>query len=126
MEADVLSLAELAWASFSAAGPEAQAAEEAVFMGDRSFWRVLLGLAREPAPLISFSHEAPAGRDLVVVEVALAPAGREVLSRGLDWVALAGIDRWHGGGHLAGRQVAWRWHPGERRVVPLPTRSRPA
>jgi hypothetical protein len=184
VEADVLSLAELAWASFTAPGPEAlnrlltldrsplpflpysirryleeypaiatglsrtegailgvlergpgtvkqlfrtvQATEEAVFMGDRSFWRVLRGLAREPAPLISFSEEPAAARDLVDVEVALAPAGREVLSRGLDWVALAGIDRWHGGVHLAGRQIAWRWHPGERRVVPLATRSRPA
>jgi hypothetical protein len=103
-----------------------QAAEEAVFMGDRSFSRVLRGLAREPAPLISLDKEPRAGCDQVDVEVTLAPAGREVLRGRLDWVALPDTDRWHNGGYLVGGEVAWRWHPGERRIVPLPTRSQPA
>lgn len=102
-----------------------QAAEDAVFMGDRTFWRILCGLAREPTPLISFERVPPASHSLPDVEVALAPAGEEVLHRGLDWVALAGLDRWYGGVHLSGRRVPWRWHPGERRVVPLAARSQP-
>jgi hypothetical protein len=49
--------------------------------------------------------------------VALTDAGRRVLDGAADHVALNGIDRWIGGVHLVGRDVAWRWDEGVEAVV---------
>jgi hypothetical protein len=44
--------------------------------------------------------------------------GEAVLAGDADSVELNGIDRWFGGVHLQGRDAAWRWARGERRLVP--------
>jgi hypothetical protein len=46
-----------------------------------------------------------------------------VLEGQADQIALNGIDRWIGGVHLQGHQVAWRWDHGTETIVRL---SRPS
>jgi hypothetical protein len=90
--------------------------EERVFMGDASFWRVLRGLARGVTPVVEFECAQIAGSP-PAGSVAITAAGRRILAGEVDWVALAGVDRWHGGVHLRGRSVPWRWDPGLGRLV---------
>ena len=91
-------------------------------MGDRSFWRILRGLVRGPAPLVALAGRVERGNpSLPEVDVTRTPVAATVLSGEQDWIELAGIDRWHGGVHLTGRQIPWRWDPSRGRVVPLAT-----
>lgn len=68
----------------------AQAREEAGFMSDETFAKIVEDLQTSPAPLIESDGAA------------LAPTalGRRVLAGDADWVDAAGIDRWIGGVHL--------------------------
>lgn len=56
------------------------------------------------------------GHDLQGV-VTLTDAGRSVLSRRQDRVALCGIDRWLGGVHLQQSGRIWRWDDTRQRIV---------
>lgn len=68
----------------------AQAREEAAFLTDTAFARVLEDLRDARAPLIA--GEAGAWEP--------TPLGQRVLSEDADWLAAAPIDRWIGGVHL--------------------------
>lgn len=99
--------------------------EEALFMGDWSFFCMLDDLASCDEPLIA--GLAPPGareeelerlRDATLV---LTDAGEVVLEGGADHVALNRIDRWWAGTHLVGPSV-WRYDRNQKTLV-APTRS---
>ena len=86
--------------------------EEAAFMGDWSFFRILDDLASCDVPLIA--GLAPHMDGEVDMErfgdatLELTMAGEDVVAGEEDHVALSGIDRWWAGTRLAG-QTAWRY-----------------
>ena len=86
------------------------AREERVFMGDSIFWAILKDLAEAPNPLLTWNAPSTAGTVPNGV-LAITAAGRDVLARRTDHVALNGIDRWMGGLRLLDGK--WRWD-GER------------
>ena len=93
-----------------------QRMEESVFMGDTSYWRIVRGLDRGQSPLVRIN--AVAGRrTLPEGTIEITEAGRSVLAGKADWVNLAGVDRWHGGVHLVGHSVPWRWDRERARIV---------
>jgi hypothetical protein len=92
-----------------------QRMEERVFMGDRSFLRLLHELAAPPWPLLRF-EPAPSG-SLRGQRLSLTTTAREVLDGRDDWVRIRGIDRWLGGVHLRGAEAAWRWDGEAGRLV---------
>ncbi|HEY1975546.1 MAG TPA: DUF1835 domain-containing protein [Candidatus Baltobacteraceae bacterium] len=76
----------------------AQAREEAAFMGDAVFSKIVDDLRNSPAPLIETQDDA----------FAVTALGRRVLAGEADWIEVAGIDRWIGGVHLSASSVT-RW-----------------
>jgi len=103
-----------------------QKMEDAEFMGDWSFWRVLDGLALGPAPLIAgldgapFQVEDKARMEAYVKsQPALTTLGKDVVQGRADWAEHHPIDRWWGGTHLTNAQL-WRWDPEtEHLIAPL-------
>ena len=94
-----------------------QKMEDAEFMGDWSFWRVLDGMALGPAPLIAGLEGAPFQVEdkarmeaFVKSRPALTALGKEVLEDRADWAEHDKIDRWWGGTHLTNARL-WRWDP---------------
>jgi len=76
----------------------AQGREEAYFLGDSGFYRILNELCDPAAPLVE-------GEDGALEPTAL---GRRVLAGDADWLQARAIDRWVGGVHLLGDAVV-RW-----------------
>jgi hypothetical protein len=103
----------MAWARLFVA---AQQREEAVFMGDGSFCRLLEELSHAPHALVQISDSAEKG----LGDVAITETGRKVVEGTADHIDLNGIDRWLGGVHLKGRKAAWRWSRSSQRLVPNP------
>ena len=68
----------------------AQAHEEAAFLSDTTFAKILADLESSPAPLVEAAGET----------LAATPLGRRVLTGEADWAEAAAIDRWIGGVHL--------------------------
>ncbi|HYL97928.1 MAG TPA: RNA polymerase subunit sigma-24, partial [Blastocatellia bacterium] len=82
--------------------------EEAIFMGDSTFWGRVKALGTGAWPLVTLDvvetpDRYPQG------QVKITDLGLEVLEGRNDWVELNGIDRWFGGVHLQGSSAAWRW-----------------
>ena len=97
-----------------------QAREDAVFMGDWTFWTRVRALAAGPSPLVHLDIEPAAGPDIAPGTASITDAGRDVLRGRADWVALAGFNRWLGGVHLRaslGGDVAWRYDSRSGRIV---------
>jgi hypothetical protein len=92
------------------------ALEEAVYMGDLTFWLRVKDLAIGEAPLVELDV-AERGDFLPSGQVQITDAGRRVLDGRQDWISLNGIDRWLGGVYLHGRQVPWRWDESARSLV---------
>lgn len=94
-----------------------QLTEEAVFMGDTSFWRIVRQLAAGAFPLVRISAvDGP--RPLPEGTIEITDNGRRVLSGTSDRIAMSGADRWLGGVHLLGHAVPWRWDRSHGRLVP--------
>jgi hypothetical protein len=97
------------------------AEEEAAFMGDWSFFRLIDDLAFCQVPLISgvaAPRDGPFGGERFgEAELVLTAAGEDVLAGADDHVTLSGIDRWWAGTRLAGRAV-WRFDREAGRLVP--------
>lgn len=92
-----------------------QKMEDADFMGDWSFWRLLDGLAADPAPLIAGLEGAPFQLEdkarmeaYVKSQPALTMLGKEVIGGQVDWAEHHTVDRWWGGTHLTNARL-WRW-----------------
>jgi hypothetical protein len=93
--------------------------EEAAFMGDLSFFRLLEDLAFCPVPLIA-GLAPPAiaddGARFGKAKLALTAVGEAVLAGDDDHIALNAIDRWWGGTHLADGSV-WRYDSRRGRLI---------
>ncbi len=85
-----------------------QQMEDAIFMGDSTFRRHVLGLAHARRPLLK---ESDAGYELTAF-------GRAVLDGAEDHVRANGINRWLGGVHLCEGAPVWRWDSAGQRLVP--------
>lgn len=88
---------------------ETTAPEERPYLGDTVFLLYLERLARGRVPLVTETDRA----------FELTEAGSSVLAGEADQIRLNGIDRWLGGVHLHGDEVAWRWDPAAGRLRPL-------
>jgi hypothetical protein len=97
------------------------AREEAAFMGDLSFFRLLDDLASCDVPLIAGLAPPGTAEDdaerFADAELELTAAGKDVLAGDKDHVALSGLDRWWAGTRLEGRAV-WRYDRAEMKLVP--------
>ena len=95
--------------------------EEAAFMGDLSFFRMLDDLASAATPLIAGLPPPPAGDDdgrrFRSASLSLTEAGEAVLAGKADHAALNGLDRWWAGTRLLGHDV-WRYDRDEMKLVP--------
>ena len=87
--------------------------EEAVFMGDDSFYRMMADLSEAPHTLVQISDTPQHG----LGDVTITETGRQVLEGRADHIDLNGIDRWLGGVHLKGDKAAWRWDRASERLV---------
>lgn len=96
------------------------AEEEAAFMGDWSFFRLLDDLAVCEVPLIAGLAPSQGNLDgerFRDADLRLTMAGEEVLAGEEDHVALSGLDRWWAGTRLLGRSV-WRFDRAAGLLVP--------
>jgi len=97
------------------------AKEEAAFMGDWSFFRILDDLASCDVPLIAGlappDGSAEDGERFADAELELTMAGDDVVAGNDDHVALSGLDRWWAGTRLEGR-VVWRYDRAGKALVP--------
>jgi hypothetical protein len=99
--------------------------EERIYCGDATVARYIERMSRHPTPLlvhptgelIDAPRTAEDSRAFRNSEIALTPAGRDVLRCDRDWIAMGGSDRWIGGIHLDGSAVRWRWDRTSMRVV---------
>lgn len=103
-----------------------QAMEEAMFMGDWSFWRCLEEVAFNRSPLIrglpgrfSTTIAGRERRSYLDADLSLTDTGRAVLAGEADHAELNSIDRWLGGTHLSDDGI-WRWDRNTSTLV-LPT-----
>jgi hypothetical protein len=71
--------------------------EEAIYLGDLSFFNILAALESAPHPLLIGDGK-----------LHVTDTGRDVMAARADHVALNGIDRWMGGVHLTPERH-WRW-----------------
>lgn len=101
-----------------------QRREQAVFMGDWSFWGLLDGLGLADEPLIEGLEGAPFRPDgsgltqpYFRSKLALTPFGVEVLAGHADHAARNKIDRWWGGTQLTNADL-WRFDAAAQRLIP--------
>ena len=90
--------------------------EDAIFMGDSSWWDHVRPLIAAPRPLLEVRGLKPAAwndpawwhDDPAAPTLALTADGEAVLKGTADHIALNGIDRWLGGVHVTAASP-WRW-----------------
>lgn len=94
-----------------------QAQEENAFLGDWTLWSYVKRLCAGIEPLLLVEGNTPfqlpqADPDPVFLaqRLHLTEAGQAVYAGAADAIHLNGIDRWLGGVHLQGKEVAWRWN----------------
>jgi DNA-binding transcriptional MerR regulator len=103
----------------------AQRLEEAPFLGDAWFYRVLAALGHGQNRLVESAdgRQLPSppplgdGQLFAGLRLRLTTAGERALRSEADRVELLGIDRWLGGTHITPRN-AWRWDAATRRLAP--------
>jgi len=82
--------------------------EDAIYMGDLSFWEIVKSMGAAPHPLLAIDAEDRPDRLPEGGTLTITGTGRAVLANRADHVALNGISRWLGGTLLAPGRV-WRW-----------------
>jgi hypothetical protein len=97
--------------------------EEAAFMGDWSFWRILDSLTQGAAPFItglrfpfSPAFEEEDRHTYLNSELKLTGLGVTAMSGKKDAIEFRRLDRWMGGVHLTNR-TCWRWDAGARMLT---------
>jgi len=96
----------------------AGARETRPYMGDVTCFGRMDRMAEGQHPLL---HLDPPGSPVHrTTGVRLTDVGARVLAGEADQIALNGIDRWIGGVHLRGHNVAWRGDDGTETVIHLP------
>ena len=91
--------------------------EDAIYMGDLSFWGIVEAMTRVPRPLVAVEVQERPGR-LPDGTLAITDTGRAVLAGRADHIRLNGISRWLGGTFLSAGRV-WRW-TGSSLLPPAP------
>lgn len=81
--------------------------EEAIYMGDLSFWAIVTSMYDVPHPLVTIDVRERPDR-LPEGTLRITGTGRAVLDGRADHVAINGISRWLGGTQLLPDRV-WRW-----------------
>jgi hypothetical protein len=107
-----------------AAFAAAQRLEEAPFLGDAWFYRVLWALGQGATRLLETDEGTPLppppplgdSRQFARLQLRLTATGDHTLRGEADRVELLGIDRWIGGTHVT-PDSAWRWDPSELKLV---------
>jgi hypothetical protein len=81
------------------------------FMGDGSYWAVLLGLAKAPKPALKIDERSDMPKEWNKHwHVELLPFGEDLLRNRADWLESNSIERWVGGVRIASRQATnWRF-----------------
>jgi hypothetical protein len=90
-----------------------QRMEEPIFMGDSSFYQMMVDLSEARHPLVHVSDVPEHG----LGNVTITESGRQVIEDRADHIELNGIDRWLGGVHLKGDRARWRWDRASKRLV---------
>lgn len=106
--------------------------EEAAFMGDWSFFRMLEDLAFSAEPLIAGlpgrfePFGAKEARDAyIMAPIELTPFGQAVFDGGEDHIAVNGIERWWAGTRLSGYDV-WRFDRVKATLLPPADAAEPS
>lgn len=107
-EAQVLRVSSDGPISIGKAFRKSAALEEAIFMGDLSFFNTVQALASARQPLLKIEKAPDDPPSFVERPIRVTEAGRAVLAGRADHIALNGIDRWMGGVHLTPERL-WRW-----------------
>jgi DNA-binding transcriptional MerR regulator len=102
-----------------------QRLEEAPFLGDAWFYRILSALGQGETRLLESDDGGPLppppplgdSEPFARLGLRLTPAGERTLRGDADRVELLGIDRWIGGTHVT-PDTTWRWDPGELKLLP--------
>jgi hypothetical protein len=101
-----------------------QAMEEAIFMGDWSFWRCLdelvfnqVPLLQGPAVAMRETRDEKERQRYLDAKLSLTETGDALLSGSADHAVLNRIDRWLGGTHLDNDSL-WRWDREADAVLP--------
>jgi len=102
----------------------AQRLEEAPFLGDAWFYRVLCGLGQGEARLVETEDggglpKPPPLSDsqrFARLHLRLTPTGERTLRGEADRVELLGVDRWVGGTHVTPDNT-WRWNTAEQKLI---------
>jgi hypothetical protein len=101
-----------------------QKMEDAEFLGDWSFWRLLDQLALADEPLVAgleaapFQHTDPElAKAYLTSRLSLTSLGKAVLAGGADWAKHHRIDRWWGGTHLT-EDALWRFDQVAEKLIP--------
>ncbi|MGE3402574.1 MAG: hypothetical protein AB7K63_08315 [Vicinamibacterales bacterium] len=81
--------------------------EQCFFLGDTSFWTVVIRLATSTPALLDVEIEEVSSRALPDGIIRITQTGRDVAAGRADRIALCGIDRWLGGVHLTAERP-WR------------------
>jgi hypothetical protein len=91
--------------------------ERTYYIADTSLAALAETLSRTSPPLLMLDLGRAASDESLRGAVRMTDAGRAVLRRQQDRVALCGIDRWLGGVHSQGRGPVWRWDASSRRMT---------
>jgi hypothetical protein len=83
--------------------------------GDAELLRALRLMARAAVPLITLTEAAESGPPKALI--AVTPVAANVISGGVDYLALADPDYWLGGAHIT-RESIWRWDEQLRKLQP--------
>jgi hypothetical protein len=102
----------------------AQRLEEAPFLGDTWFYRVISVLGQGKKRLLERDDGTPLppppplanGQLFARLQLRLTPAGERTLRGEADRVELLGIERWIGGTHITSDNT-WRWDPTDMKLV---------
>ena len=81
--------------------------EDAIYMGDLSFWKLVREMADVAHPLLTIDVEERPG-PLPDGTLRITETGRAVLAGRADRVTLNGFSRWLGGTYLSADRL-WRW-----------------
>jgi len=86
------------------------------FLGDWSYWQILVKLCSGDNPAIRFDTELN-GHPAWEAKTHLTDFGKALLEEEADFVEVNGVDQWHGGTYLHGTKIPWRWHQFQQEIV---------
>jgi hypothetical protein len=116
-ERRLLELADGDRVTLARAFPRMHEGETAYYVSDTSLAAMAEALSRTSPPLLVLDPESATSDEGLRGSVILTDAGRAVLRRHQDRVAMCGVERWLGGVHLEGRGPVWRWDPDRGRII---------